>query len=106
MNAKFKSAKQPRPRDRSSCESFEEVAERAVDKGQVYDLAILQKLREQLWKELQKPSGLKSAPKILSLIIAARRQAQSEGRSAKPQTEEQMQAEVNAFVGPPVRQAS
>src|SRR4051812_33300479 len=73
---KTRRARTPAPRAKAalSVRSLEEYAQRALESGAVYDAAILQFLREQLWALLVESPDLESAAKLLAPILTARRQ--------------------------------
>jgi hypothetical protein len=57
---------------------LDSVAGRAAERGTKYDAAILQALREHVWKMLAADGDPEKAVKIIALIIAARRQELAE----------------------------
>jgi hypothetical protein len=62
----------------STPDSLETVAARAAESGATHDTAILQALREHVWKMLAAGGDPEKAGKIIAVIIAARRQELAE----------------------------
>ena len=82
----------------SSGRQLQEVAHRAETEGPLFESAILQLLREQLWEKVRSGRGSAAALKVLPMLLRARQQANTTKNERDLATEAEEQAALHELL--------